>query len=232
MRRRTRLVLLWGLCALLVPALLASRASACTTALVLALDVSASVDPAEYDLQQNGLAQALTDPEVVQAILDQRGIWLLVFEWSGALHQYVQMPWRFIDSAAKIEAAAAELRRTERRVSEFPTSLGYAIGFALIQLNQAPEPCTRRIVDVSGDGVTNDGFAPESVYKFRDMSGISINGLVIDTETPSPVEYYREHVIRGPGAFVEVTMSYSDYANAMRRKFLRELRPPEVAELH
>ncbi|EAQ14880.1 DUF1194 domain-containing protein [Maritimibacter alkaliphilus] len=204
-------------------ALAAAPAAACKLSLVLALDVSASVDAREYDLQQEGLARALTDPEVVGAVEAQGGIWLSIFEWSGARHQYEQLPWTFVAGGAALAAVAGELRATPRQVAEFPTSLGYALGHALNLLKAAPETCDRQVIDVSGDGVNNDGFPPASAYVAHDMSLVTVNGLVITDGDPTVVRYYLQSVIQGPGAFVQPTNSYNDYEEAMRRKLLREL---------
>ena len=212
-------------------AVLAPPLFACQLSLILALDVSASVDAREYKLQQEGMAAALTDPDVSQLILSQGGIWLMAFEWSGSRHQYPQLNWTFLDDPAAISAAAERLRSARRRVQEFPTSLGYAVGRALQEFRKAPEVCVRRVVDVAGDGVNNDGFPPESAYRANDMTGITVNGLVIEGENPPPVPYYLERVIHGPGAFVEVADSYDDYARAMRRKLLRELSFGSLAAL-
>jgi Ca-activated chloride channel family protein len=201
----------------------AGPARACNLALVLALDVSASIDAREYELQQEGLARALTDPEVMEAVASQGGIWLSIFEWSGSRHQYTQLPWTFVAGDADLGGVAATLRATSRTVAEFPTSLGYAVGHALNLLRAAPETCRRQVIDVSGDGVNNDGFPPESAYLAHDMSLVTVNGLVITNEDPTVVDYYLRSVIHGAGAFVQPTASYNDYAEAMRRKLLREL---------
>ena len=206
-----------------VAAALATPAQACPLALALALDVSASIDSGEYALQQNGVAAALTDPRVEKAIIAQGGIWLAAFEWSGARHQYDQLAWTFLDSPGAIARAAATLSRARRHVAEFPTSLGYGLGYALILLSEAPELCARRVIDVASDGVNNDGFPPASAYRANDMSAITVNALVIEDGDPSTTTYYRENVIRGLGAFVERAASYADYADAMQRKLLREI---------
>ncbi|HBZ43485.1 MAG TPA: hypothetical protein DEO85_05360 [Maritimibacter sp.] len=203
--------------------LVAWPAAACSLALVLALDVSASIDSEEYALQQVGLADALQDPDVRGAILAQGGIWVTAYEWSGARHQYEQLPWTYLDSDADISEVSTILRNAPRRAKDFPTSLGYALGHGLITLGRAPETCRRQVIDVSSDGETNDGFGPDSAYRAHDMSGVTVNALVIEEHNPSTVDYYRDEVIRGNGAFVEVARTYEDYAVAMRRKLLREI---------
>lgn len=195
----------------------------CPLSLVLALDVSASIDAREYQLQQEGLARALTDRQVMQAIQAQGGIWLTIFEWSGSRHQYEQLPWTFVEGPAALGAVAAGLRTTPRRVSEFPTSLGYALGHALNLLRAAPETCVRQVIDVSGDGVNNDGFPPASAYVAHDMTLVTVNALAITGGDPAVLDYFTTTVIQGPGAFVQPADSYDDYAEAMRRKLLREL---------
>ena len=101
--------------------------------------------------------------------------------------------------------------------------LSFALGYAAINLNRAPLTCSRQIVDVSGDGVNNEGYAPELAYKNFAFEGVQVNGLVIDGADPDPVAYFREKVIYGPGAFVEVAENFADYEAAMRRKLLREI---------
>ncbi|MAM63020.1 DUF1194 domain-containing protein [Maritimibacter sp. UBA3975] len=211
-------------CLALCSAVLGSTAArACDIALVLALDVSASIDAREYRLQQDGLAGALTDPAVADAVAARGGIWLTAFEWSGSRHQYEQLPWTFVRGADDLARAAGTFRSAARRVDEFPTSLGYALGHALNLLKEAPEACDRQVIDVSGDGVNNDGFPPESAYLAHDMSLITVNGLVIMDDDPTVVQYYLQSVIQGAGSFVQPTNSYNDYEEAMRRKLLREL---------
>jgi Ca-activated chloride channel homolog len=220
--RRSSVLLRAGGAALL--ALLAPAAAlGCGLSLVLALDVSSSISSRDFRLQRDGLAAALGEDDVVRAIGAQGGIWLSAFEWSGGRHQYDWLGWTFIRDPAPIRAVAARLAAAQRRVDEFPTALGYALGYALIRLRDAPVRCARRVVDVSGDGINNDGFPPESAYRANDMTDVTVNGLVIVGDTPPPAPYYRERVIYGPGAFIEIADGYGDYAEAMRRKLLREI---------
>ncbi len=208
-----------ALLALFAPA----PAFSCSLALVLALDVSASVDDREYRQQLNGLADALQDPEVVQAIEAVGGIWATGFEWSGTHQQLVQLKWAHLTDAESAQRAASILRRAQRSYTEFPTALGYALGFASVQLRKAPEPCSRKVVDVAGDGINNDGFTPASAYRAFDFVGVTVNGLVVAGADTTPVQYYFDNVIRGPGAFVETAATYADYSGAMKRKLLREI---------
>ncbi|MEM9631404.1 MAG: DUF1194 domain-containing protein [Pseudomonadota bacterium] len=201
----------------------ASQALACSLALVLAMDGSASVDAREHRLQLNGLADALSDAEVIQAIEAVGGIWINSFEWSGRYQQLQQLNWQYLSDVASAEAAAETLRKTPRGFTEFPTAIGYALGYASVQMRQAPRLCARKVIDVAGDGINNDGFGPESAYKAFDFQGITVNGLVIAGPNTIPARYYESFVIRGPGAFVEIAANYDDYARAIKRKLLREI---------
>lgn len=198
-------------------------AGACEVALAFALDVSASVDSYEYAQQRDGLATALTDPSVARVIMGlPGGVALAAYEWSGRNQQVVIADWTAVGDAAALAAFAARLRATSRSHREFPTALGYALGFGAGLIGRAP-PCGRRVIDVSGDGVNNDGFPPRLAYDAFPFDGLTVNGLAIAGSEPEIAAYYRAHLPHGPGAFVEVAADYADYARAMRRKLLREL---------
>lgn len=204
-------------------------AHACSLALVAAVDVSASVDENEYDLQLQGLATALRAPEVVDAIEAIGGIWFTGFEWSGHYQQKPLLEWRFLADQAAIETAASELSGQMRARRDYLTALGHALAHASTLLGQAPVACQRQVIDVSTDGINNTGFGPEIAYFDFDFSDVTVNALVVRNEDRT-VRYYESKVIRGPGAFVEVTGSYDDYENAMRRKLLKEIGAKQVAQ--
>ncbi|WP_093255250.1 DUF1194 domain-containing protein [Rubrimonas cliftonensis] len=214
--------------ALLALAPVGARALDCTAALVLALDVSSSVDAAEYALQMQGLAAALRDPAVVETILSPPGAGVMAsaFAWSGFQHQELLIDWTWLGDRASIEAFAASLAAAPRRYDHWPTALGRATGFAAALHGENPVPCRRRVVDVSGDGANNDGVGPQWHRERGAFEGITFNGLVIAGADPDPVLYYRAEVLHGPGAFLEVIHSYTDYPGAILRKLLRELQPP------
>ena len=227
------------LAAALAPAALASLlsiaalkpAAACPLALIIAMDGSSSVDAREHALQLQGLAQALQDPDVIDAISSVGGIWFSSFEWSGRYQQVMQVDWSFLDGEESAKAAAAKLATSRRGFNEFPTALGYALGYAAVHLNAVPERCARQVIDVAGDGVNNEGFGPASAYRAFPFKGVVVNGLAIKGAKPDPATYYRNNVIRGPGAFVEVASGFDDYADAMKRKLLREVGTGYYTEL-
>ena len=196
----------------------------CRLALLLALDVSSSVDAAEYALQRDGTAAALTHPDVIRAILSEGGgsVALGVYEWSGRRQSTVILDWVMLRSEADIRAAADRLRLARRSFSRFPTALGYALGFGATMMQRAPR-CDRQVIDVSGDGITNDGFGPELAYKHFPFDGVTVNGLAVLGADPAVLDHYEFFLQRGPGAFVETAEGYEGFQNAMERKLFREI---------
>lgn len=201
----------------------AAAQPSCALSLVLAIDFSSSIDSEESDLQLRGLARALASDPVRNAIKQVGGIQIHAFEWSGRNQQVQIAPWEFIDTDASVVAFAQKLIGHQRAHDDFPTALGHAVGHAAIELGRAPRQCARRVIDVSGDGVNNEGFDTPSAYRHFPFEGVIVNGLVIAGAWPDPVVYYRSRVKRGPGAFVEVAESFRDYEDAMKRKLLREI---------
>ena len=213
--------------AALALALAATPAAAqdqCRLALLLAVDVSASVDPAEYRQQLDGIASALIAPEVVEAFLNGPGpVALSIFEWSGRFQQELVIDWTMITSEEDLTRIAERVARQVRRSEDFPTALGYALGFAAGHFQDAP-PCLFQTLDVSGDGENNDGFPPSAAFEHFPLEGVTVNGLAIGGASRGIAEYFEREVIRGPGAFVEYARNHADFAEAMRRKLERELR--------
>ena len=217
--------------AVLAGALAAPAAAACRQALALGLDVSGSVDPAEYRMQLDGLAGALTSPDVVAAIAGTPGtVAVTVYEWSGPFDAAGIVPWTDVEDAAALEGIAARLRAATRAPGDPSTAIGSAMrhGFALLAERR---DCGRQTLDLSGDGRANTGPRPASVAAPR---GVTVNALAIGSDAPTTGDerqvqiseltaYFRAEVIRGPDAFVEAALGYEDYEEAMRRKLLREL---------
>lgn len=213
------------LAACLVAALLAAPAQgACRLALVLALDVSSSVDEAEYALQRVGLASALDAPEIRNAIL--RGgagdVALAVYEWSGRFQDKLHLDWTLLRSDADITGAVAVLASMQRSTSDYPTGLGSALGYGAALMARAPR-CDRQVIDVSGDGINNQGFGPALAYKHFPFDGVTVNGLVIEGHDPQVTQYYQREVLYGPGAFLEIAQGFEDFERAMSRKLFREI---------
>jgi Protein of unknown function (DUF1194) len=216
----------WG--ALMAGLALASPAGAegCRLALVLALDVSVSVDAEEDRLQREGLARALLAPEVARAFLAGDPVAVFAFEWSGAASQRALLAgWVLVEDGEDLVHVAEAIAGSERRVgpSDF-TAIGAALEFAGAALREAPE-CRARTVDVSGDGQINDGPRPAAVYAEPSWGGVTVNALVIGgaEDGPGLGAWFEANVLRGPGAFWLLADGYGDYERAMRAKLLREL---------
>jgi Ca-activated chloride channel family protein len=202
----------------------AARAAVCKLALVLALDISSSVNEHEYNIQLQGLAQAFRTPEVIAAILtpERAGVAALVYEWSGYNQQDIVIPWTMLDNEAVILDVAATLATHRRPYSDLTTALGKSVEYGARMFGRAP-PCARKVIDISGDGENNDGVGPEFYRAQGKLNGITINGLVVEGAVPDPVAYYSDYVIQGPGAFVARARDFDDYPSVMIGKLLREI---------
>lgn len=224
-----------GLIALALALAATSATAGCRQALALGLDVSGSVDAKEYRAQLDGLASALNDAEVRNKILEMPSapVRLLVYEWSGPGDQHVLLPWTAIDQSAALDIAIETLHQTRRRDSTPGTALGVAMTYGARQLAQQSD-CWKRTLDISGDGKSNLGPRPRDVKHRIERSGITINGLVIGADAPNIGDlrqaeiselsaYYSAEVILGQEAFVQAALGYDSYADAMKRKLLREL---------
>jgi hypothetical protein len=205
-------------------------------AVVLAADVSRSVDDDEFKLQRQGYAGALTNPRVLQAIAGGHAgsIAICFIEWSGPDEQQVVAPWTVIrDGETAVSFAAVLLSAPRSFVGR--TSISAALDFSLNYFSGASFTAERRVIDVSGDGTNNSG---RPVTDARDAvlaAGITINGLAIINEHPNPgyfahtqppeglPEYYRQNVIGGPGAFLLVVRDFSTFGEAMTNKLVSEI---------
>jgi len=200
------------------------RAAECKLALVLALDISSSVNQREYNIQLQGLAQAFRTPEVIEAILTPKGagIAAIVYEWSGYNQQDIVIPWTMLESEAGILDFSDTLAIHRRPYTDLTTALGKAVEYGASMFRQAPT-CGRKVVDISGDGENNDGAGPEYFRAQGKLEGITINGLVVQGAFPDPAPYYREQVIQGPGAFLALARNFDDYPPVIISKLLREI---------
>jgi len=207
-----------------VAVLAKSAPAACASlALVLAVDVSASVTADSYLLQRNGIARAFEDPRLVSAISAvPGGIEAMVLEWSDPDRIAVTVGWTSLADVESTAAFAAAVRATKRS-SDGLTAIGPALLAAAAAFDQMPEPAQRRVIDISGDGMANFGLTPIVARDRIVEAGISINGLAILTEEPWLEAYYRSNVIGGPGAFVVAARNSGTFADAMLRKLVQEV---------
>ncbi|MGA2566195.1 MAG: DUF1194 domain-containing protein [Pseudolabrys sp.] len=204
--------------------------------LVLAADVSRSVDAQKFQLQRDGYAAAVVDPRVLNAIRSGRNgrIAVLFAEWSGLGNQKVVIGWTLIDGLKAAQAFGDRLLESPRSFAD-RTSISGGIDFAVAQFARAPFSSERRTIDVSGDGTNNAG---RDVGLTRDEAlalGITINGLVILSATPLPwnpehtnppgglANYYRDNVVGGPGAFVLEAKDFNSFGQAIIKKLIAEI---------
>lgn len=230
------------------PARAAADPPPCRIALVLALDVSGSVNDAEYDQQLGGLAHALSSPPVRALILSGTGaeVHLAAFEWSSRNHQFLVQPWTVLDSHAAIDRAVARIAGYRRQRAGLKTALGTALAFGGRLLDERGH-CWQRTIDVSGDGRNNIGPTPAQVHAAPGFAAITVNALVVGDPAPEGRKargagtaaerraglrrYFETEVIHGPGAFALIAHGYGDFARAMQAKLLRELALPVLGEL-
>ena len=219
------------LLALAFSLLAVSAEAQCRQALALGLDVSGSVDGAEYRLQLDGLAAALAHSDVTAALLAAAGapVSLAVYEWSGPTSQAVIVDWTAITDAATLDAVTARLRANARTPADPSTALGTALLVGGRLLGQRPD-CWKRTLDISGDGESNTGPRPQDLGAAPELAGITVNALVIGPDAIAPpggaqglLGYFETYVIRGPGAFAEHAEDFAAYEAAMVRKLLKEL---------
>src|ERR1700692_3702990 len=225
--------------AILVPAA-ASAAEDVDLLLVLAVDVSRSIDATKFQLQREGYAAAVADPRVLEAIRTGRTgrIGLTFVEWSGVGAQKVVIDWTTIGGADSAKGFGDRLLEAPRSFAD-RTSISGAIEFAMGQFDKAPYEAARRTIAVSGDGTNNAG---RDVAVLRDEAvakGITINGLVILSDNPMSwnpdhtnppgglANYYRSNVVGGPSAFVMVAANFNSFGQAIVKKMIAE-----VAQAH
>ena len=235
--------------ALMLLALLAfgrdARAQNTDLLLVLAADVSRSIDEGEFELQRKGYATALSDPRVLAAIRGGTNgtIAVCFVEWSGAGEQMVVADWTVIHDEEDAGGLAGTILAAPRSFIG-RTSISGAIDFAMARFVAASQHSNRRIIDISGDGTNNSG---RPVTEARDQAlveGVTINGLAIINDKPNPgyafhtqppgglPEWYRQNVIGGPGAFLRVVEDFRSFADAMTNKLVSEIAALTPKERH
>ena len=204
--------------------------------LVLAADVSRSIDAAKFQLQRDGYAAAMADTRVLETIRAGRlgRIGLTFVEWSGVGAQHVVIDWTAIGDAASAKDFGDRLVEAPRSFAD-RTSISGAIEFAMARLARAPFGAPRKTIDISGDGTNNAGPDVPTLRDEAVAKGITINGLAILSESPlawnpehtNPPggldKYYRDNVIGGPNAFVMVAKDFNSFGQAIISKIIAEV---------
>lgn len=200
--------------------------------LVLAVDVSRSIDEVEAELQRRGYIDALTNDRIIDAILsgEHRRIALCYTEWAGTHYQVVVIDWSVIDSAAEARRFAEKLSEAPRQ-SQSWTAVGAALAHAGQRFDGSGFASKRRVIDISGDGRTNDGPPAEMMRDRLVAQGIVVNGLPVmmnrsNFGRPPDLlldKYYEENVIGGPGSFMIVADNFDHFGRAVRTKLVREI---------
>jgi hypothetical protein len=221
---------------LMLPGLPARAGEPADLLLVLAADVSRSVDQPKFQLQRDGYAAAISNPRVLDAIQSgqHKRIAICFVEWSGHTAQKIVVDWTLISDAASARHFGDQIVEAPRAFAE-RTSISGGIDFSMAQLARSPYDAPRKVIDVSGDGTHNSG---RSVLIARDeavASGVTINGLVILSDRPIPwnqehtnppgglAKYYENNVMGGPGAFVMVAQDFKSFGQALISKMIAEI---------
>ena len=200
--------------------------------LVMAVDVSRSIDEVEAELQRRGYIEAMTNERVIEAIVsgENRRIGVCYVEWAGTHYQQTVIDWMPIDSARSARAFSDRLAESPR-TSQSWTAVGAALAFSAQRFQNSPFTSKRRIIDISGDGRTNDGPPAELVRDKLVADGIVINGLPVmmnrqnygRPQDATLDKYYEENVIGGPGSFMIVAANFEEFGRAVRSKLIREI---------
>lgn len=194
---------------------------ACALALILLVDVSGSISDENYKLQRHGIVQAFEDQSVRNTIKAQPGgVALSLLEWSSNVR--VTVPWRVVKTNSDIEKFSQEILEAPRSSSNL-TALGHALNKAIEYMEEVPCDPESKIIDVSGDGPSNEKEEPDEPRNKAITKSIVINGLPIITIVyPEIVDYYKQKVITPNGFLVEAT-DFEDFAKAIRRKIILEI---------
>lgn len=190
--------------------------------LVLAVDVSGSVDATEYALQKTGYINAFNSVAIQNAITaSTNGIAVTYVEWSGSGQQVQLVGWTHLTDAASSSAFATAIGGTSRLFSGL-TSISGAIDFSATLFN-TDFTGGRKVIDISGDGTNNSGRSVTDARNDAVSAGITINGLAIETDVSNLGAYFTANVIGGPGAFMIAVSNFNDFAAAVETKIGREI---------
>jgi Protein of unknown function (DUF1194) len=213
----------------LVAALVVARPAAAQVEvdleLVLAVDISRSVDDDEFALQMQGYVAAFSHPAVIRAIQAgvHRSIVVTYVQWAGPLFQAQTIPWTLINDAESASIFADALHNATRANFGGGTSLSGIIDYAVPLFDRNDYVSPRRVVDISGDGINNSGRQVANARDEAVHAGVIINGLAILSDYPSLDSYFREFVAGGPGAFVLAAENFESFAAAIINKLIREI---------
>ena len=233
---RIRHLVAAGLVVLAASSAAAAEGEQADLLLVLAADVSRSIDAGKFQLQRDGYASAITNPQVLEAIRSGPSgrIALCFLEWSGAASQRLVIDWTLVGDADSARHFSDGIVEAPRSFAD-RTSISAGIDFAVEQLEHAPFTAKRRAIDVSGDGTNNSGRDVTLARDEATAKGITINGLVILSETPlvwnpehtNPAgglaHYYRQNVVGGPSAFVMAAENFASFGAALIKKLVAEI---------
>lgn len=193
--------------------------------LVLAVDVSGSVNQARYELQRRGYAEAFRHQRVIDAIRSgpSGAIAVTMVQWTGPELQVLARPWTLLKDRASTQAFADAIDETPRQLFSGGTSISGAIDYSMRLFPGSAYRGLKRVIDVSGDGSNNRGRDAGSARDDAVSGGVTINGLPILSLEPYLDRYYHQHVIGGPGAFMIPAESYEAFGNAVLRKLVLEI---------
>ena len=193
--------------------------------LVLAIDSSSSVTIDEFYLQLEGYSAAFKHPDLLKAIQSgpQRAIAVCLFEWSGPNQKEINFPWRILSDEASVAAFADELAVAPRLVIGGETAIGDAIDFGMNLFDASSGTGGRRVIDISGDGVSNRGRDVTAARDDAVFAGITINGVAILNEEPQLDVYYKAFVVGGNGSFALAAHDYADFQDVIVKKLVREV---------
>ena len=198
-----------------------SAEAQCEVGLIFAIDASASVDAADFRVQLSGVAEGLRDPVVTDALVRGQAA-LMVVEWSGHSRQRALLDWHRMSSPQHVQAFAAQLELLERSSQRQATAIGEALAFSAAAFNRVPD-CERRVIDISGDGESNEGRLPRHLRAHMQSQDITVNALVLDVRNEGLTDYFLRNVVSGRDSFAITAFGISDFAAKMRLKLYREL---------
>ena len=226
-----------GLCvAGLASVLLSATSTAARTVdleLILAVDTSSSVDFNEFNLQISGYVAAFSDPAIMTAIraAGPNGIAVALVQWAGVDQQQIAVGWTYVSDGSSALAFAKAVAAVPRYFNFGATAIGDVIRRTVPLFGANNYEGSRQVIDISGDGRSNEGLPPQLVRQAAILAGITVNGLAILNEEPGLEPYFQRHVIGGPSAFLITAEDYGDFKTAVLAKLIQEIVGAPIASL-